>query len=71
MVELRGGEPLLANALMALDLIDTIEHDRKPACSEVDGRWTLEMVSGIYASERAGARVPLPLADRRHPLDAY
>jgi hypothetical protein len=29
------------------------------------------MVSGIYASERAGARVPLPLADRRHPLDAY
>jgi hypothetical protein len=29
------------------------------------------MVSGIYAAQRSGARVPLPLTDRRHPLDAY
>jgi len=67
--DLRGGAPLLANALMVLDLIDAIERDRKPACSEEDGRWTIEMVSGIYESQRTGARVPFPLRDRRHPLD--
>lgn len=59
----------LANALMALDLLDAIERDRKPACSEEDGRWTIEMICGIYASQLAGRPLDLPLAERRHPLD--
>jgi predicted dehydrogenase len=58
----------LANALMALDLIDAIERDRKPACSEEDGRWTIEMICGIYGSQLAGKPLHLPLENRRHPL---
>ncbi|MEZ5365811.1 MAG: Gfo/Idh/MocA family oxidoreductase [Bryobacterales bacterium] len=58
----------LANALMALDLIDAIEQNRKPACSEVDGRWTIEMISGIYGSQLAGKPLRFPLDERRHPL---
>ncbi len=42
-----------------------------PASGEA-GRLAMEMVIGIYASHRqAGVRVALPLADRRHPLDAW
>ena len=59
----------LANALMALDLLEAIEKDRKPACSEEDGRWTIEMISGIYGSQLAGRPLKLPLAERRHPLE--
>ncbi len=66
---LRGGDRLIANALMVLDLLEAIEGDRKPACSEEDGRWTIEMVTGIYAAQRTGGRVALPLAERRHPLE--
>jgi predicted dehydrogenase len=62
-------ERQLANALMALDLLDAIERDRKPACSEEDGRWTIEMICGIYASQLARRPLELPLAERRHPLD--
>ena len=58
----------LANALMALDLIDAIERDRKPACNEEDGRWTIEMICGIYGSQLAGRPLALPLENRRHPL---
>ena len=42
-----------------------------PASGE-HGRMAMEMVLGIYASHKAGGqRVELPLADRRHPLDAW
>ena len=63
-----AGERELANALMALDLIDAIERDRKPVCSEIDGRWTIEMICGIYGSQLAGKPLHFPLAERRHPL---
>jgi predicted dehydrogenase len=60
----------LANGLMVLDLLDAIEKDRKPACSETDGRWTIEMISGIYRSQIEGKPVTFPLSDRDWPLDS-
>jgi predicted dehydrogenase len=58
----------IANGLMVLDLFDAIEKDRKPVCSEIDGRWTIEMIAGIYRSQIEGKPVEFPLADRRWPL---
>ncbi len=60
----------LANAMLVDDLLDAIEHDGKPICSEHDGRWTTEMITSVYQSQKTGARVDLPLKDRRHPLEA-
>lgn len=57
-----------ANALMVADLLDAIEKNREPACGARDGRWTIEMVTGIYQSQMNGARVEFPLKDRRDPL---
>jgi predicted dehydrogenase len=57
-----------ANLLMARDLLDAIAKDREPVCSARDGRWAVEMVTGIYQSQIAGARVAFPLRDRRNPL---
>jgi predicted dehydrogenase len=58
----------IANGLMVLDLLDAIEKNRKPACNEIDGRWTIEMISGIYRSQMEGKPVRFPLANRRWPL---
>jgi predicted dehydrogenase len=58
----------VANALMVADLLRAIEHDGKPVCNEADGRWTIEMIHGVYRAQEAGARVPFPLAERSHPL---
>jgi predicted dehydrogenase len=63
-----AGERELANALMALDLLDAIDRGRKPACNEEDGRWTIEMICGIYGSQLAGRPLRFPLEERRHPL---
>ena len=59
----------IANALMVADLVRAIERDGKPCCNEEDGRWTIEMVHGIYQAQKAGDRVKLPLLDRTHPLE--
>lgn len=56
------------NRLAALDLIEAIEQDRQPYCSVYDGRWTVEMIAGVFESQRVGCRVELPLAEREHPL---
>jgi predicted dehydrogenase len=53
-----------ANAAMAADLLDAIEHNRQPICSARDGRWAVEMVAGIYQSQLAQARVAFPLTKR-------
>ncbi|HUG82352.1 MAG TPA: hypothetical protein VML01_11860, partial [Bryobacterales bacterium] len=58
----------LANALLVEDLFQAIEKDRKPVCSEIDGRWTVEMITSVYASQKAAARVDLPLKQRAHTL---
>lgn len=65
---IRGGGRQIANALMALDLFEAIETGKKPFCSEVDGRWTVEMISGIYQSQKSGGPVRFPMRERRHPL---
>ncbi len=55
----------LTNHLVALDLLEAIETGRQPVCSARDGRWTIEMVAGIYQSQLAGgARVSFPLQNR-------
>lgn len=68
---LLGGSALIANALMVRDLLEAIEQDRKPICSEEDGRWTIEMVSGVYAAQKSGGRAAFPLRDRAHPLSSF
>ncbi len=55
--------------LMIDDLLDAIEQDRDPISSGRNTRWTIEMAMAIYASERAGGRVPFPLARRTHALE--
>ena len=57
--------------LAVTDLIDAIEHGREPVCSGSDGVKALEMVLAPYAAQITGARVALPMADRRHPLDVW
>ena len=59
----------LANALLVEDLLQAIEQDREPVCSARDGRWSIEMIVSVYQSQKTGARVKFPLADRRHPLE--
>jgi predicted dehydrogenase len=66
---IRGEGRQIANALMVLDLFEAIETGKKPFCSEIDGRWTIEMISGIYQSQKTGGAVRFPLAERRHPLE--
>jgi predicted dehydrogenase len=52
------------NALMAADLMEAIEAGREPMCSARDGRWTIEMVAGVYESSFTAARLAFPLAKR-------
>lgn len=59
-----------ANALLVSDLIRCIEQDRKPCCNEKDGRWTVEMVHGVYQSQKSGSRIEFPLKLRSHVLEA-
>jgi hypothetical protein len=45
-----------------------IETDAEPVASASEGRAVLDMILGVYSSHLAGARVALPLRERRHPL---
>lgn len=60
----------IANALMVADLLPAIEGNGKPCCDEDDGRWTIEMVHGVYRAQQSGDRVSFPLRSRNHPLSA-
>jgi len=66
---LAGPPPRDANVPLVADLLEAIEQDRPPRASGVEARWTIEMAMALYESERTGARVRLPLADRGHPLE--
>jgi predicted dehydrogenase len=57
-----------ANTVTAIDLIQAVEQKRRPARDGVDGVWTVEMLQGVYLSQKSRARVEFPLQDRRHPL---
>ncbi len=61
---------LAANVRLVRDLMEAIEQDRQPAANGYDGRWSLEMILSVYAAQKKGGRVRLPLEDRRHPLRA-
>jgi predicted dehydrogenase len=59
------------NVAAVQDLLDAIKNDRQPGCSMYDGRAIVEMISAVFASQRVGKPVPLPLADRNNPLVGY
>lgn len=50
------------------DLLEAIGTDREPTCSGRNAAKAVEMVMAVYAAALSGARVPLPLVDRKHPL---
>ncbi len=54
-----------------LNLIHAIENDTQPLCSGNDGRWTIEMVSAVYQSQKEKQRIPFPLQFRKNPLLHY
>jgi len=57
------------NQILANDLIDAIERQREPLSSVEKVRYVIELVQATYASHLAeGRRVPIPLAERQHPL---
>jgi predicted dehydrogenase len=57
------------NRTLANDLLDAIEKDREPLSPFRHAHLITEMVQGVYASHFAdGRRLPIPLADRKHPL---
>jgi predicted dehydrogenase len=56
------------NRLIALDLLRAIETGGQPRCGLREGRWTIEMIMGIYESHRLNQPVDLPLSNRKHPL---
>lgn len=51
------------------NVIASIGQPGLPNVSLQDGRAALEMVQGVYASHLSGKRLPLPLAQRTHPLN--
>jgi predicted dehydrogenase len=57
--------------VMYRHLLHSIETGEPHPSSGDVGRDALEMVMAIYESHRRGARVALPLADRRHPLEVW
>ncbi|MBS0205723.1 MAG: Gfo/Idh/MocA family oxidoreductase [Planctomycetes bacterium] len=67
---IKGGGLHAGNVAAVLDLLDAIKNDRQPACSMYDGRAVVEMISAVFASQRAGQPVALPLAERGNPLAA-
>ena len=60
--------PKKANQLAVLDLIGAIEENRETKSNIYDGRWSIEMIAGVFAANKAGAALPLPVKDRPHPL---
>ena len=65
---LKEGGLLGGNILACQDLLAAIENDRQPECSMYEGRTTIEMISGVFESQRVRGPVPLPLKNRDNPL---
>lgn len=57
------------NRFAAWDLMKSIEEDRRPEADAYNARTVVEMINGVYASQLSGRVIPLPLADRIHPLE--
>jgi predicted dehydrogenase len=56
------------NKWLVEDLIRAAESGGHPVACGDEGRAVLEMVMSVYASHLRGARVKLPLTERKHPL---
>ena len=62
---------LRGNQTLVRELIAAIEQDTEPTASLRDAVFVTEIIQGAYASHfAAGQRLPIPLTDRRHPLEA-
>ena len=62
---------LRGNHALVHELVAAIEHDTEPTASLRDAVSVTEIIQGAYASHFSGGkRMPIPLADRRHPLEA-
>jgi predicted dehydrogenase len=59
----------LANRRVLDDWLDAIRTNREPQCSGRTAMRSLEMVMAVYQAGLSARRVPLPLSDRRHPLE--
>jgi len=57
-----------ANRRVVNDWLDAIHAKREPICSGRAAMRALEMVMAVYHAGLSGKRIPIPLADRRHPL---
>ena len=57
-----------ANRRLVDDWLDAIENKRDPVCSGRNAMKALEMVMAVYQAALSASRVPLPLAERKHPL---
>jgi len=53
---------------MITELIRAIETDSEHPSSGYQGRAALELILGIYESQKRGGKVKLPLSPREHPL---
>jgi predicted dehydrogenase len=67
---LKNGGLHAGNIAACQDLIAAIEEDRLPECHMYEARMTVEMIAGVFASQRSGGRVSIPLAQRENPLQA-
>lgn len=57
------------NQIRVRDLVEAIEGNREPVSGLTDVVRVTEMIQGVYASHFAnGARLAIPLKDRKHPL---
>jgi predicted dehydrogenase len=56
------------NVAAVQDLLRAIDDQRPPKCGPIEGRWTVEMICGVFESHRAGKAVALPLAQRDNAL---
>lgn len=66
---MRDGGLHAGNVLAVNDLLDCIaDRSRRPKCNAEDARWTVEMIAGVFESQRYGRPVELPLKSRRNPL---
>jgi predicted dehydrogenase len=65
--------PLIAGHQQpVLDLLASVGTERQPLCGPEDGRIILEMIHAVFTSHiRGGARVALPLIERRNPLTEF
>jgi predicted dehydrogenase len=56
------------NVLAVKDLIAAVEEDRAPLASLAKARTNLEMIVGVFESQRVGGPVTFPLENRKNPL---